>query len=172
MNRRNRLFAGLAGAAMALAMTATAFGYAGQVLGTMSVAGPGGTLKCNVPITVTATLLDVNGIPFSGEPVTWAITSTPSSADRVNDTSTTTNANGVTTTTVTLACVAGNRTVTATSAGTSAGAVLSLTSAGLPRTSTIAGDASSGVPIGTILALLAVLVGAGIITRRVVTSPR
>jgi hypothetical protein len=157
---------------MALAMVATAFGYAGQVLGTISVAGPSGTLKCNVPITVTATLLDVNGVPFSGEPVTWAITSTPSSSDRVNDTSTTTNASGVTTTTVTLACVAGNRTVTATSDQLSAGAVLSLTSAGLPRTSTITGDASSDVPIGTIVALLAVLAGAGIITRRIVTRPR
>jgi hypothetical protein len=157
---------------MALAMVATAFGYAGQVLGTISVAGPSGTLKCNVPITVTATLLDVNGVPFSSEPVTWAITSTPSSSDRVNDTSTTTNANGVTTTTVTLACVAGNRTVTATSDQLSAGAVLSITSAGVARTSPLSGDGSSELPIGTIVALLAVLAGAGIITRRIVTRPR
>lgn len=171
MNRRNRFLAGLAGAAMALAMTATAFGYAGQVLGTISVAGPGGVLKCNVPITVRATLLDVNGVPFSAETVTWAITSSPSSADRVNDTSTTTNSSGVTTTTVTLACVAGNRTVTATSGGMSAGAVLGLTSAGLPRTSTLPSD-PAGLPIGTILALLAVLAGSGIILRRVASSPR
>jgi Bacterial Ig-like domain (group 1). len=154
-------------------MTATAFGYNGQVLGTMTISGPGGTLKCGVALTVTATLLDVNGNPFTGESVTWKFTSSPSTADKINKTPTTTNSNGVTTTTVTLACVAGDRTVTATSGETSAGAVLSVTSAGLPRTSTLPDSGPAGeLPIGTIFAFLAVLVGGGIIVRRVASSPR
>lgn len=172
MNRRNRFAAGLAGTALALAMTATAFGYAGQVLGTVSVVGPSGVLKCGVQLTVSATLLDVNGAPFTGEPVTWAITSSPTSADHVNPGPSTTNSSGVATTKVTLACVAGNRTVTATSDGISAGAVLGVTSAGLPRTSTLPSGDPAGLPIGTILALLAVLAGSGIILRRVAFSPR
>lgn len=173
MNRRNRFLAGLAGTALALAMTATAFGYQGQVLGTITVAGPSGTLKCGVPLTVTATLLATDGNPFSGEPVDWTFTSSPSSADKINDTSTTTNSSGVTTTTVTLACVVGNRTVTATSGEASAGAVLGITSAGLPRTSTLPdGSPAGNLPIATIFALLAVLAGSGIIVRRFASSPR
>ena len=172
MNRRNRFFAGLAGTALALAMTATAFGYAGQVLGTISVVGPSGTIKCGVAVTVTATLLDVNGNPFTGETVTWKITSTPTGADKVNKTTSTTNSSGVATTTVTLACVAGNRTVTATSDGMSAGAVLGVTAAGLPRTSTLQGGTPADLPIGTIVALLAVLAGSGIIVRRFASRPR
>lgn len=173
MKARNRFLAGLAGVAMAMAMTATAFGYSGQVLGTISVAGPSGTLKCNVPLTVTATLLDVAGQPFTGETVTWAITSSPSSADRVNQATSTTNASGVATTTVTLACVAGNRTVTATSGEISAGAVLAITAAGLPRTTTLSDNGpAGGLPIPTILALFAVLAGGAIIIRRVASSPR
>ncbi len=173
MTRRSRMFAGLAGAALAIVMAATALGYAGQVLGTITVAGPGGTLKCHTNITVTATLLDVGGKPFTGETVKWKFTSTPSSADKINKTPTTTNSAGVTKTTVYLACVAGNRKITATSAGMSAGAVLSLTAAGLPRTDTLPGtDPAGDFSLGTLLALLAVLAGGGIMIRRIATSPR
>ena len=173
MSRRNRWFAGLAGMALALTMTATVFAYAGEVAGAVSVGGPTGTLACGTPITVTATVLDASSDPIDGQPVDWTFTSSPSSADTINSTPTTTDANGVATTTVTLACVVGNRTVTATADGISAGAVLGITSGGLPRTSTAPGGSPVGnLPIGTILALLAVLVGGGIIVRRFAFSPR
>jgi hypothetical protein len=158
---------------MALVMTVTAFGYAGQTLATITVGAPSGTLKCNTAITVTATLISTDGDPFTGETVKWKFSSTPSNSDKINKTPTTTNSKGVAKTTVTLACVAGNRRVTATSDGISAGAVLSVTSAGLPRTSTLPGGNPAGdLPIGMILALFAVLIGGGIIIRRVATSPR
>lgn len=173
MTRLNRWFAGLSGTILALALSTTVFAYAGEVAGAVTVGGPTGTLKCGVALTVTATVVDASSKLIAGQPVDWSFTSSPSSADKINATPTTTNASGVATTTVTLACVAGNRTVTATADGVSAGAVLGITAAGLPRTST----APDGSPVGnlsiaTILALLAVLAGGGIIVRRLAFSPR
>lgn len=172
MNRRDRWFAGLTGTVLALAMTATVFAYAGQVAGSVTVGGPSGVLKCGVALTVSATVLDGAGLPIEGQPVDWTFTSSPSTADKINSTPTTTNASGVATTTVTLACVAGNRTVTATADEVSAGAVLGITAAGLPRTSTLDGSPLGDLPIGMILALLAVLAGGGIMVRRIAFSPR
>lgn len=174
MKRRNRFLAGLAGTALALAMTATAFGYHGAKEDTVTVAGPSGTLTCNTALTVRATFIRAaDGNPLIGESVDWTFSVTPSSADRINTTPTITNSSGVATTTVTLACVAGNRTLTATSGEASGGAVLSITSAGLPRTSTLPGSGPAGeLPLGMIFALLAVLAGSAIIVRRVASSPR
>jgi len=173
MNRRNRWFAGLIGAALALAMTTTVFAYSGQVAGAITVGGPSGILKCGVALTVTATVRDAAGSPIEGQPVAWTFTSSPSSADKINSTPTTTDASGVATTTVTLACVAGNRTVTATADGISAGAVLGITAAGLPRTSTAPdGSPVGNLPIATIMALLAVVAGGVIMVRRFAFSPR
>ena len=173
MTRRNRWFAGLAGTALALAMTATVFAYAGEVAGAITVGGPSGTVKCGVPLTITATVVDASSKPIEGQPVDWSFTSSPSSADVINSTPTTTNASGVATTTVTLANVAGNRTVTATADGISANAVLITACGGLPGTSmTSAGSLADTLPIATILALLAVLVGGGIIIRRFAFSRR
>lgn len=170
MNRRNRWLAGLAGTALALAMTATAFAYAGEVAGAVTVSGPSGTLKCGVALTVTVTVVDATSKPIEGQPVDWSFTSTPSSKDKINSTPTTTNASGVATTTVTLACVAGNRTVTATADEITGSAVLSITAAGLPDTSTTPDGAPAGdLPIATILALLA---GGGIMVRRFAFGPR
>ena len=135
--------------------------------------GPSGTLKCNTALTIRATLLATDGTPFTGEPVDWTFSSSPSSADKINSTPTITNASGVATTTVTLACVVGNRTITATNGEMSASAVLGITSAGLPRTSTVPdGSPVGNLPIATILALLAVLAGGVIIVRRFALSPR
>lgn len=173
MNRRNRWFAGLAGTALALALSATVFAYDGQTLATITVSGPSGTLKCNTPLTISATLMATDGTPFTGESVNWTFSSSPSSADTINSTPTITNSSGVATTTVTLACVVGNRTITATNGETSASAVLGITAAGLPRTSTtLDGSPLGNLPIAMILALLAVLAGGGIIIRRLALSPR
>ena len=179
MNRRNRWFAGLAGTALALGMTATVFAFdlAG---GTITVSGPSGGVACGVARTVTATVRDANSNLIAGQPVDWSFGAS-SSADKINATPTTTDANGVATTTVTQACVPGDRTLTATAdvisdgavLGISAGAVLGITSPGLPRTSTTPdGSPVGNLPIATILALLAVLAGGGIIVRRLAFSPR
>ena len=42
MKHHSRLVAGISAAALALLVTATAFGYAGEVAGAVTVAGPSG----------------------------------------------------------------------------------------------------------------------------------
>jgi hypothetical protein len=172
MKHRSQWLAGLAAVALALITTATAFGYAGEVAGAVTVAGPGGTLTCGVNITVTATVADATGKLISGQPVAWSFTSTPSTADKINTTPTTTNASGVATTTVVLACVAGSRTIRATADAVSASAVLSVTAAGLPNTSTLPGETpAQNLPvIGTLLAVLAMAAGGVLALRRISTS--
>ena len=113
MARRNRWFAGLAGTGLALMMAATVFAYAGEVAGAVSVGGPTGTLSCGTPLTVTAAVVDAASNPIEGQPVDWTFTSS-ATGDTINVTPTTTDINGVASTTDTLTCVAGNRTVTAT----------------------------------------------------------
>jgi hypothetical protein len=172
MRPRNRLLAVTAGTLLALAVAAMAFAYAGQTLKTITVTGPGGTLKCGVPFTVTATLLATDGTPFAGEPVTWTFSVTPSGADKIDPSSTITDSSAVATTTVTLACVDGDRRITATSDGVSGSAVLSLAAIGLPRTSTLPAAPAGDPAIETLLALIAVLAGGVIMVRRIVSSPR
>lgn len=174
MKHRSQWLAGLAAVALALITSATAFGYAGEVAGAVTVAGPGGTLTCGVNITVTATVVDAAGKLIAGQPVAWAFTSTPSTADKINTTPTTTNASGVATTTVVLACVAGSRTIRATADAVSASAVLSVTAAGLPNTSTLPGETpAQNLPlIGTLLAVLAMAAGGVLALRRISFSRR
>jgi len=172
VTRRNRWFAGLAGTGLALVMAATVFAYAGEVAGAVSVAPPSGTLACDTPLTVSATVLDAASDPIDGQPVDWTFTSSLG-GDVINSTPTTTDANGVATTTVTLTCVVGSRTVTATADAITANAVLGITAAGLPRTSTLPDGSPFGdLPIATLLALLAVLAGGVIMVRRIAFSPR
>jgi len=174
MKHRSQWLAGLAAVALALITSATAFGYEYDVAGAVTVAGPGGTLTCGVNITVTATVVDAAGKLIAGQPVAWAFTSTPSTADKINTTPTTTNASGVATTTVVLACVAGSRTIRATADAVSAGAVLSVTAAGLPNTSTLPGETpAQNLPvIGTLLAVLAMAAGGVLALRRISFSRR
>ena len=187
MNRRNRWFAGLAGTVLALAMTATVFAVSTQETGNIIVSGPIGTLECEVPLTFTATVSEATPILIAGQEVAWSFSVSPSLLDAINATPTTTDAFGVATTTVTLANVAGNRTLTATADGISANAVLvptcagvagitapgPITAPGLLCISTMPdGSPVGNLPIATILALLAVLVGGGIIVRRFAFSPR
>lgn len=171
MKHRSRWLAGLATVALTLITTATAFGYKGEVAGAVTVAGPGGTLQCGVNLTVTATIVDSAGKPISGQPVDWSFTSSPSAADKINKTPTTTDADGIATTTVVLACVAGNRSLRAVADAVSASAVLGVTAAGLPNTSTVPGETPApGLPIATLLAVLAMAAGGVLALRRISLS--
>jgi hypothetical protein len=164
LKRGNPWFAGLAGTALALAMAVTVLAYAEQVAGSITVAGPGGTIRCGVPITVRATVVDATSTAIDGQPVAWSYSSSPSSADALDPPQSITNASGAATTTVTLANVAGNRTVTATADAISAGAVLVVICGGLPGTSTEAADfPAEAIPM---LTILAALIGGGIAARR------
>ena len=111
-------------------------GYAGQVANQITVAGPSGTLVCNTNLTVTATVLDAGGNPVDNRAVVWTFGAGKVTGDQIVTASTTTNATGVATTTVKLACVVGNRTVIATSAPSTGQVVLGITATGLPPTGT------------------------------------
>lgn len=157
----------LAGALLATLATSAVFAYAGQVAGQVSVAAPSGTVACNSPVTVSATVLDINGKPFDNTSVTWSFKSGQQAGDTIAPATSMTNASGVATTTVTLACKAGSRTVDAT-AGTIVGsAVLGITSTGLPNTSTL--PAPAGTPAWELgVAALAVLLGLALVARQAV----
>ena len=120
------LAAGGVAALLLLAVAApAAFAYQGQVANQVTVAGPSGTINCDTPLTMTATVLDSHGLPVDNLAVVWTFGAGQVSGDQIGTTSTTTNASGVTTTTVTLACIAGNRTVVATAAPASGRFVIS-----------------------------------------------
>lgn len=168
MRLRLKFAAGGAAALLLLCVAApAAFSYAGQVVDHLTVAGPAGTLHCNTNLTVTATVLDASGVAVDGRTVTWAITAGQKTGDQILTVSTTTNAAGVATTTVKLACVVGNRTVTATADPASASVVLGIVLAGLPPTST---DPSPMPMWAYALAALGVLAACFIVGRRVIQS--
>ena len=157
----------VAGTLLSAIMATAVFGYAGQVATQVSVAGPSGVIACKTPVTVSATVLDANGNPIDNTTVTWSFKSGAQTGDTISPTTSMTNASGVATTTVTLACVAGSRTVDAKSGTSVGGAVLGITSAGLPPTSTV--PAPAGTPTWEFaIAALAVLAGLALVTRQVV----
>ena len=160
-----RLVAGCAAALLLLSVAASAaLGYQGQVAFQVSVAGPGGTLHCATNITVTATVLDSGGIPVDNRAVVWTFGAGQVAGDHIVTSPTMTNASGVATTTVVLACVAGNRTIIATADPASAQTVLAINSGGLPPTGTD-GQPTPAWPYG--LAALGLLGAVLIVGRRV-----
>lgn len=173
MKQSGRWIGGFAAIVVALFGAATAAGYAGEVAGSVEITV--GSIKCNQPITVTAAVLDNNGKVISGQSVAWAFTSTPSTGDTISPSSSTTDINGVATTVVTLACIPGNRQLRATADQVNGMAVLGLVlgTTGLPNTTT----APPSVPpepglLPVLLAILVVLVGAGVTARRLVPTRR
>ena len=172
MNRRTGGIAGFGALLIILGLAATASAYTGQVPGSITVSAQGST--CGTPTTVTATVLDESGSPIDNESVDWSLLNTKSSQDKVNTTRSTTNAEGVATTTVTLGCVSGSRTVRATTGDIAGGAVLDLSVNGLPNTSTVDSGASAQPVPWTVLPLLALafVVGTGLSLRRLAATRR
>ena len=173
MKNRSRWLAGLAAVALALITTTTAFGYRGETAGAVTISRPGGTVKCGVPIVVSATVVDAKGKPISGQPVYWSFTSTPSRQDRILKSPTITNSKGVAKTTIILACVPGSRHLRAKADNVFGSAVLGVTAAGLPNTSTLPGEppAPQNLPlIGMLLAVLAMTAGGVLALRRISLS--
>ncbi len=173
MKHRSWWLAGFAAVALALVASATAFGYLGQVAAAVTIAGPG-TVVCGTDLTVTATITDSTGALVTDQAVAWSFTSSPSAADKILHTPTTTDANGVATTTVVLACVTGKRYLGAVAGAVSGSAVLGVTAAGLPNTSTLPAQvpAQDGPSIATLLAILAMAAGGVLVLRQVSFSRR
>ncbi len=175
MNTRRRWLAGFAAVVLALFTAGTVLGYAGEVAGSVTIARPHGTLKCGVNIPLTATVRDAKGKLISGQPVTWKFISGPTNKDRIRYVHTTTNSHGVAKTIVVLACVPGSRRIRAQADNVFGTAVLNVTAAGLPNTSTLPGGAPapSDLPaLGMLLALLALAAGGGLALRGMVVSRR
>jgi hypothetical protein len=127
MSRRSRwlaLLALLAGIGILFAMTTSVFAYGPQVPTIITVSPSSGTLKCDRWYIVRATVLDQDGKPIKHLTVTWSLTSSPSSNDQIKPAASNTNGRGVAKVLVNLACVAGDRVITATSDGISGSAVL------------------------------------------------
>jgi hypothetical protein len=166
MRARTRWIAGLSAAAILLTATVTASGYTGQVEGTVGVAVRG-TVTCDAPFTLEATILDTAGAPMVGASVDWTWVTRPSTSDKIDRTPTVTNANGVATTTLSLAAVNGERKVRATSGEVSGTVVVTQACGGLPRTDTSPAETpGGGVPIAVLLLVAAGLVGGALTLRR------
>jgi hypothetical protein len=170
MTSRSRWLAGFAALMLVVFVSGIALGYAGEVAASVTVARPHGTVKCGVNLTVTATVRDAKGKPISGQPVKWTWVSRVTSGDKILVVNSTTNSKGIATTKVKLACVPGSRVIRASADGVRGQAVLNVTAAGLPRTSTLATQAT-GVPASgdpmllTLFAVLALAGGAGLVVR-------
>jgi Bacterial Ig-like domain (group 1) len=121
---RNRPLALLAAIACMFAMAASVMAYGPQVPTLVTVTPSSLTFLCGHPEAVDATVLDQDGLPIKGAIVSWSFTSSPSSQDRFLQATSKTNKDGVAKTMVKLACVAGDRSITATTGGVSGSAVV------------------------------------------------
>jgi hypothetical protein len=121
---RRRWLSPIAAIGCVLAFATSAFAYGPQVVTTITVTPSSATFRCNHPERVTATVLDVDGQPIKGVIVTWDIAASPSSADRVLQADSKTDKRGVAKTMVKLACVAGDRTISASAGGVTGSAVV------------------------------------------------
>ena len=124
MKRRSPWLALLAGIALALALTSSVSAYVGQVPTTITLTPFRGTVPCHHYYSVVATVLDQNGKPIKHLTVDFAITSSPSTHDKLKPTSDDTNKHGKAKVFIKYACTIGNRVITATVDGISASAVV------------------------------------------------
>ena len=160
-----RLAVGSAAALLLLCVVApAAFSYPDQVAQQVAVAGPAGVLSCNTNLTVKATVVDAAGTPVDNQTVVWTFGAGKLAGDTIVTPTTTTNASGVATATVKLACIVGNRTIVAADPPSSGQVVLGITAVGLPPTGTV----EPTTPVWAYgLAALGVLLAALIVGRRV-----
>lgn len=158
----------LGGVLLALIAATTVVGYAGQVVGTVAVSAPTGPQACGTSITVTALLETTGGAVIDGRLVTWSFVSGNVSGDSILQATSTTNASGIATTHVQLACSPHGAVLGAVSDTISGTVTITTSGTSLPRTDTA--PASSFPTI--VLAALAVLFGTGIMLRRFATARR
>ena len=121
---RSRPLALLLAVGCMLTMAASVLAYGPQVPTLVTVTPSSLTFLCGHPEAVEATVLDQDGLPIKGVIVTWSFTTSPSSQDRYLQATSKTNKDGVAKSMVKLACVAGDRSLTATAGGVSGSAVV------------------------------------------------
>jgi hypothetical protein len=123
MDRRSALSVP-AGIGLMLLLTTSAFAYVTQVPALITVSPASETLRCIRPYVVEATVLDQQGTPIPHLAVAWSFSASPSSGDQIKTVNKLTNGRGVSRVLVRLACISGDRTITATAAGVSGSAVV------------------------------------------------
>jgi hypothetical protein len=152
------------------------------VVTTITVTPSSPTFRCGHPEAVSATVLDVDGNPIKGVTVTWDFTSSPSSSDRILQADSKTDKRGVAKTMVKLACVAGDRTISASADGVSGSAVVhvsldrpgnaadKVTLKSLSDASTVAVQtAPPGVPVPLLATALVAAAAFTLLVRRALT---
>ena len=159
------------GVLLAAVSSGLALGYAGQVAATVSVSGPSAQQSCGVQIAVSALVEDAQGSPISGQPVTWSFNSGSVSGDKLTSASASTGSTGVATTHAVLACTPHTVVIGAVADLVSGTVSVTTTGRGLPRTD-VAADTGTTSGIAVALAAVAVLLGAGIILRRLSANRR
>jgi hypothetical protein len=174
MQHRNHALRGaFAGLLFAVGIAATAVAYSGQVAATIEASGPTGPQACGTPLTISATIVDINDDLISGQPVAWTFGSGKVSGDKIDDGSTVTNANGVAKTTIQLGCVAHSVKIIVTADDVQGSGVVRSSGEGLPRTDTaLTSGGETTSPLAMLLAAVAVLLGSGIILRRFAADRR
>jgi hypothetical protein len=169
MRNRTAPLAGLIGGLMlALALAATVAAYAGQVAATVEVTGPSGPQACGTPITVSALVQETGGALIEGQSVDWSFESGNVTGDSIIRATSTTNASGIASTTVQFACSPHSVVLNAVADETTGTATIAVSGEGLPRTDTAPASSSLGIA----LAALAVLVGSGMMLRRLALGNR
>ena len=172
MTHRTKGLAGLAATALLLVSATAAFGYAAQVAGTVTITT--GPITCTAPVVITATVLETGtNLPIEGQTVNFGF-QTSVAGDTISANSAVTNALGVATTTVQLACVTGNRTIFGVADDVRGSGVLSLTvtvapsattaprpAAGLPNTAT-----APGAELAALIAVVVALGSGGVLVAR------
>ena len=122
--RRSRPLALLAAVAFVLVLATSVAAYGPQVPTLITVTPSSLTFLCGHPEVVEATVLDQDGLPIKQATVAWSFASSPSSNDRILQATSKTNKLGVARTVVKLVCVAGDRSITASTGGISGSAVV------------------------------------------------
>jgi hypothetical protein len=122
--KRSRLVASFGAVVAALAIATSVMAYGPQVPTLITVTPSSLTFLCGHPEAVTATVLDQDGLPIKQATVTWSFSASPSSDDRILQATSKTDKNGIAKTMVKLACVAGDRSITASTGGISGSAVV------------------------------------------------
>ena len=147
--------AGVLATMVALIAAPAVLAYLGQVPSQVTI-----SVECGPPGTATATVIDVDGKPVTEQVVTWSIDAPAT----VSPTQSTTNAQGETSTNVTLHSATGSLSITARAGDASAQAVLKCSEGeGLPNTSTAPG----GTPVWLLAVVgLAVLASLAVAVRR------
>ena len=170
MKHRSRLLGGLGAGVLLLVSATAALGYAAQVAGTVTITT--GPITCTAPVVITATVLETGtNSPIEGQTVNFGF-QTSVTGDTISANTAVTNASGIATVTVTLACTPGNRTIFGVADDVRGSGVLGLTfspapsassapAAGLPNTST------GGSEIPALIAAVVALGSGGFVLRSV-----